>query len=66
MASGREPHAEKITVYLTEDELLSLEETKLALLRDGIKVDRGHIVRAAIEVGLRNDKAISRQLKKED
>lgn len=66
MASGRGPHAEKITVYLSAEELLVLEETKVALLRDGVKVDRSSIVRAAVEIGLKNDKAISRQLKKED
>lgn len=65
MASGREPHTEKITVYLTDEELFLLETTKLKLLRDGLKVDRGHIVRAAMEIGLSDDEAISRQLTRE-
>lgn len=64
MISGREPHAEKITVYLTPEEFVDLEEMKLRLLRDGIKVDRGRIVRASIAAGIKNDKEIKRLLKK--
>lgn len=47
--SGRERHDEKITVYVSGDELLDLEEARLKLRRDhALKVDRGRIVRAAI------------------
>ncbi|HVQ87661.1 MAG TPA: hypothetical protein VMT88_05710 [Actinomycetes bacterium] len=49
--SGRERHDEKITVYLSADELVALDEAKAALYRDhGLKVDRGRIVREAVAV----------------
>jgi hypothetical protein len=47
--SGRQRHDEKITVYVSADELLDLEQARLTLKRDhGLKVDRGRIVRAAL------------------
>ena len=47
--SGRIKHDEKITVYVSADELVALESTRLTLrARHGIAVDRGRIVRAAI------------------
>ena len=47
--SGRERHDEKITVYLSADELMSLEDARVTLYRDhGVKIDRGRIVREAI------------------
>jgi hypothetical protein len=49
-ASGREKHDQKITVYLSAEELLELEQARLALLRFGIPADRGRIVREAIAV----------------
>jgi hypothetical protein len=49
-ASGREKHDQKITVYLSAEELLELEHARLALLRYGIPADRGRIVREAIAV----------------
>lgn len=49
--SGRQRHDEKITVYLSADELVALDEAKATLYRDqGIKVDRGRIVREAVAV----------------
>ena len=51
-ASGRVRHDEKITVYVSGDELIALEDARLALRRAGITVDRGRIVRAAIAAGL--------------
>ena len=51
--SGRVKHDEKITVYVTADELLDLEHTRLTLRRDhGLAVDRGRIVREAIHLAL--------------
>ena len=50
LASGREKHAQKITVYLSAEELLDLERARLALLRYGAAADRGRIVREAIAV----------------
>ncbi len=51
--SARVRHDEKITVYVTADELLDLEVTRLNLRREhGIAVDRGRIVRAAISLAL--------------
>jgi len=49
-ASGRERHAQKITVYLSAEELLDLERARLALVRHGAVADRGRIVREAIAV----------------
>jgi len=49
-ASGREKHTQKITVYLSAEELVDLERARLALLRYGAAADRGRIVREAIAV----------------
>lgn len=47
--SGRQRHDEKITVYVSADELLDLEHTRLTLRATyGIAVDRGRIVREAV------------------
>lgn len=47
--SGRERHEEKITVYVSPEELLDLEQAKLTLRgQHGLAVDRGRIVREAI------------------
>nr|WP_078700243.1 hypothetical protein [Aeromicrobium choanae] len=47
--SGRVKHDEKMTVYLTSDELLAIEKARLELRSVlGRKVDRGRLVRAAI------------------
>ncbi len=47
--SRRVRHEEKITVYVTADELFDLENVRLALRRDyDVAVDRGRIVRAAL------------------
>ena len=44
--SGRELHEEKITVYLSSDELFDLDQARLMLRGDlGLAVDRGRIVR---------------------
>ena len=49
--SGRERHDEKITVYLSQDELFDLDQARLMLRGDlGIVVDRGRIVRESIAV----------------
>jgi hypothetical protein len=51
--SGRVRHDEKITVYVSTDELLDLEGTRLALRREhGLAVDRGRLVREAIHLAL--------------
>ena len=51
--SGRVKHDEKITVYVSSEELLALEHLRLELRAEhGIAVDRGRIVRAAIAAAL--------------
>jgi hypothetical protein len=51
--SGRVRHDEKMTVYVTADELLDIEHARLALRRDqGLAVDRGRLVREAIAMAL--------------
>ena len=50
--SGRVRHDEKMTVYVTADELLDLEHARLTLRRAGPAVDRGRLVREAIAIAL--------------
>jgi L-aminopeptidase/D-esterase-like protein len=51
--TGRQKHDSKITVYVSDDELLALEHARLALrAHHGIPIDRGRIVREAIAVML--------------
>jgi phage tail protein X len=51
--SGRIKHDTKITVYVTEEELLGLEQARLLLRAEhGLAADRGRIVREAIDVVL--------------
>lgn len=51
--TGRVRHEEKITVYVSSDELLALEQARLTLrARHGVAVDRGRIVRAAISLAM--------------
>lgn len=48
-ASGRTAHDTKITVYLSQQELLDLEQARLRLRAEfGLTVDRGRIVREAV------------------
>lgn len=52
-ASGRVKHDEKMTVYMTSQELLALDQARLTLKTMlGRNVDRGRIVRAALERAL--------------
>lgn len=46
--TGRERHAQKITVYMSAAELIDLEHARLALRSYGIAVDRGRVVREAV------------------
>lgn len=71
-ASGRVKHDEKITVYVTADELLDLEHARLLLRRDhGLAVDRGRIVREALHLALAGvetdgaDSALVRRLREQ-
>jgi len=51
--SGRVRHDEKMTVYVTSDELLEIEHTRLMLRRaQGLAVDRGRLVREAVALVL--------------
>jgi len=50
-ATGRERHDEKITVYVSPEELVALEQARIELRADhGLAVDRGRIVREAIDL----------------
>ena len=67
--SGRVRHDEKMTVYVTSDELLDIEHARLTLRRDhGLAVDRGRLVREAVALVLANfdekgaDSALVRRL----
>jgi hypothetical protein len=52
-ASGRERHDEKITVYVSPEELVSLEQARIMLRAGhGLAVDRGRIVREAVNLVL--------------
>jgi hypothetical protein len=50
--SGRVRHDEKMTVYVTADELLDIEHARLTLRRAGLSVDRGRLVREAVALVL--------------
>lgn len=51
--SGRVRHDEKMTVYVTSDELLEIEHARLVLRRShGLAVDRGRLVREAVSLVL--------------
>ena len=51
--SPRQKHTSKITVYVSDEELLALEHARLALRGNhGLTVDRGRVVREAIAVVL--------------
>ena len=51
--SGRVRHDEKMTVYVTADELLDIEHARLMLRRNhAMAVDRGRLVREAISLVL--------------
>ncbi|MGH3471806.1 MAG: hypothetical protein ACRDPG_07150 [Nocardioidaceae bacterium] len=67
--SGRVRHDEKITVYVTADELLAIEHTRLRMRSEhGLAVDRGRLVREAIHLVLEDaatnggDSALVRRL----
>jgi hypothetical protein len=68
--SGRVKHDEKMTVYVTADELLDLEHARLSLRRIGFAVDRGRLVREAVALVLEDleahgdDSALVRRLLK--
>ncbi len=47
--TGRERHDEKITVYVSPDELVAIEQARLVLRAEhGVAVDRGRLVREAV------------------
>jgi len=49
--TGRQKHDTKITVYLSGDELVAMEQARLALRAGyGLVVDRGRLVREAVAV----------------
>lgn len=51
--SGRVRHDEKMTVYVTSEELVDIEHARLALRRShGLAVDRGRLVRVAVALAL--------------
>lgn len=52
-ASGRVRHDEKMTVYVTSEELLDVERTRLELRGvHGLAIDRGRLVREALDAVL--------------
>jgi len=60
--SGRQRHEEKITVYVSPEELVDLEHTRLMLRADhGLAVDRGRVVREALAVVLADFEAKGEQ-----
>jgi hypothetical protein len=70
--SGRVRHDEKMTVYVTSDELLDIEHARLSLRRShGLAVDRGRVVREAVAMVLADfeangdDSALVRRLTEE-
>jgi len=50
-SSGRQKHDAKITVYVSGEELIALEQARItARAEHGLVIDRGRIVREAIAV----------------
>ncbi|MGN0065433.1 MAG: hypothetical protein ACI379_14445 [Nocardioides sp.] len=71
-SSGRVRHDEKMTVYVTAEELLDIEHARLTLRRThGVAVDRGRLVREAVALVLADlaehgdDSALVRRLTEE-
>jgi len=51
IGTGRQKHDSKITVYVSCEELVALEQARLLLrAQHGLPVDRGRIVREAVAV----------------
>lgn len=51
--SPRQKHTSKITVYVSDEELLALEHSRLTLrAMHGLAVDRGRVVREAVAIML--------------
>jgi hypothetical protein len=49
--SGRQKHDSKITVYVSGDELVAMEQARLVLrATHGVAIDRGRLVREAVAV----------------
>jgi hypothetical protein len=70
--SGREKHTSKITVYISEEELVALEHARLVMrAQHGLVADRGRIVREAVAVLLADldehgaDSLLVRRLRRE-
>ncbi|MEU6131172.1 hypothetical protein ABZ805_18530 [Saccharopolyspora sp. NPDC047091] len=70
--SGRRKHDAKITVYVSDEELLALEQARLALRAEhGIAVDRGRVVREGVAMLLADleargaDSVLVRELRRE-
>jgi hypothetical protein len=70
--SGRIRHDEKMTVYVTSEELLEIEHARLSLRSgQGLAVDRGRLVREAVGLVLADyqvkgdDSALVRRLTEE-
>ena len=70
--SGRIRHDEKMTVYVTAEELMEIEQTRLQLRGGmGLAVDRGRLVREAVSLVLADfeahgeDSALVRRLRGE-
>jgi L-aminopeptidase/D-esterase-like protein len=68
----RQKHTSKITVYVSDEELLALEHARLALrATHGLAVDRGRVVREAVSLVLADfeahgeDSALVRRLRGE-
>jgi L-aminopeptidase/D-esterase-like protein len=53
LGTPRQKHTSKITVYVSDEELLALEHSRLALRAShGLAVDRGRVVREAVAIML--------------
>lgn len=52
-STGRVRHEEKITIYVSRDELVRLEQARLSIRADhGLALDRGRLVREAVAAAL--------------
>lgn len=64
MATAPPKHV-KVTMYMPPGMLADLDMLRAELMRDGLNVDRGQVIRAAIEVASSDPAAWNRALRKD-
>lgn len=63
--SGRVGHDEKVTVYLSTEELVALDAFRLGMRTAGYRVDRGRVLREAAALALAMQDELADRCKEE-